>query len=119
VAWSTLDQLVSDNEPLTPEQWVSRLSARMDAEDISPDDSPNNLFVRVTGEVMLVDEIPVQMRSWTPTESSADPAPSPELILVASAEEIRTAEAVLDPIADAREQLRAFLAERFKLEDVL
>jgi hypothetical protein len=119
VAWSTLDQLVSDNEPLTPEEWVSRLSARMDSEDISPDDSPNNLFVRVTGEVMLVDEIPMQMRPWTPIESSAAPAPSPELVLIASAEEIRAAEAVLDAIADAREQLRAFLTERFKLEDVL
>jgi hypothetical protein len=119
VAWSTLDQLVSDNEPLTPEEWVSRLSARMDSEDVSPDDSPNDLFVSVTGEVVLVDEIPVQMRPWTPIESSADLAPSPELILVASAEEIRTAEAVLDAIADASEQLRAFLTERFKLEDVL
>jgi len=119
VAWSTLDQLVSDNEPITPEEWVSRLSARMDSEDVSPDDSPNNLFVGVTGEVVLVDEIPVQMRPWTPIKSSEDPAPLPELILVATAEEVRTAEAVLDAITDASEQLRVFLAERFRLEDVL
>jgi hypothetical protein len=119
VVWSTLDQLVSDNEPLTPEEWVSRLSARMDSEDVSPDDSPNNLFVSVTGEVVLVDEIPAQMRPWTPIESSPAAAPSPELILLATAEEIRKAEAVLDAITYSSEQLRAFLVERFKLEDVL
>ena len=120
VAWTTLDQLVSDSEPLTPEEWVSRLSARMDSADVSPDDSPNNPFVSITGEVVLVGEIPVQMRAWTPIESpAADPAPSAELILVATAAEIGTAEALLDAIAEASEQLRAFLAEKFKLEDVL
>lgn len=112
--WCTLDQLVTDSQAVSPEEWVCRLESRM----LPAEDSPKSVFFIATSEIVRLEDVPGGMRTWYPLESLV-PAPSPDLILAATPDEIKKAREELDQIAKAGEQLRSFLIEKFKFEDVL
>jgi hypothetical protein len=107
--WSTLDQLVSDGAPLDPNVWVAELAART----LPPEDSPDNDFTYYTSSVVGVGEVLPSVRD---TGWHDEP---PELLFLANQSEIEKGREILDQIEAGSEQLRLFLVEKFRFEDVL
>jgi len=111
--WMTLDQLVSDGEPLSPEEWTSHLKSRMG--------EPETPYSRSTVDFRWDAQVPAGRFSLGELTRSAlmEATKDSELLVVADREEIEKGYALLDQIEGAAEDLRRFLVEKFKFEDVL
>jgi hypothetical protein len=119
--WFSLDQLVSDGSKLSPKDWVARLEQRME-------ESGEHYFQHslAWGEAVRIEDVPALTdplegsghRPWR-RRFGGPPPKQVETIVLASPGEIHRGSALLDNIARADEQLRGFLVQKFKLEDVL
>ncbi len=119
--WFSLDQLVSDGRKLSPEQWVAQLGQRMD-------ESGERYFQHslAWGEAVRIEDVPAltdplegpSHRPWR-RRFGGPPPEHVETIVLASSDEIHRGSALLDQIARTDEQLRQFLVQKFKFEDVL
>jgi hypothetical protein len=119
--WFSLDQLVSDGRKLSPEEWVARLEQRME-------ESGEHYFQHslAWGEAVRIGDVsaltdPLEGSGHHPWRRrfGGPPPGKVETIVLASPGEIHRGSALLDNIAQADEQLRGFLVQKFKLEDVL
>lgn len=116
--WIGLDLLVSDGETLDAAEWVSRMERLMQAQD---DTMKTGRRRKVRRELESVPVLPLSrlsqlqgMRKWRP-----NPNTPPNTTVIGSPEEIKKGHEVLDALESSAEELRAFLLQKFKLEDVL
>lgn len=109
--WFALDQLVSGGKKLSPEKWIDAMGQRMAPEEEWMKVLPDG-FDRVHRRARTESfSDMVAERSYFPRET--------KFYYLATKTDIDRGHEVLDKIEAANGKLRAFLLEKFKLEDVL
>jgi hypothetical protein len=107
-----LDQLVSDGSQLQPDEWIDSMEnkiGQLEVPSLSPAWSHALTFyamvLRTEGEIDLINSKPL--------------APNTRFVVEGEDREISMGHELLNRIAAANEQVRAFLVEKFKFEDIL
>jgi hypothetical protein len=96
--------LVAGGEDISHEEWVRRLQEKMD---------DRLEYIMLIGRIQLE----LQQDDWLlPTEVTAKEL---RLKVIASGDEIDKAHQLLGRMEDCQQELRSFLLEKFRFEDVL